>query len=80
VIVLGGEDEVAEAVAAFHGRSDEIARFAAAVLLPAHGVVVAGRDLDHAFDALERVEANARCLLLGALLPTPVNAEPMLSV
>jgi len=40
-----------------------------ATLMPQHGIVVVGRDLDDAFDTLERIEANARTLLLSALLP-----------
>lgn len=36
-----------------------------AVLLPQHGIIVAGHDLDDAYDTLERMEVNARCALLG---------------
>ena len=39
-----------------------------ATLMPQHGIVVVGRDLDDAFDTLERIEANARTLLLSVLL------------
>ena len=39
-----------------------------AVLLPYHGIIVMGHDLDEAYDVLERMEVNARCALLGALL------------
>jgi L-fuculose-phosphate aldolase len=39
-----------------------------AALLPYHGIIVVGRDLDEAYDVLERMEVNARCTLLGALL------------
>lgn len=35
----------------------------AAVLIPAHGVVCVGENLDHAFTVLERVETNARISL-----------------
>lgn len=39
-----------------------------ATLIPQHGIVVVGRDLDDAFDTLERLETNAQAILLGALL------------
>lgn len=42
-----------------------------ATLVPQHGIVVVGRDLDDAFDTLERIETNAQAYLLGCLLSTP---------
>jgi L-fuculose-phosphate aldolase len=39
-----------------------------AVLLPHHGIIVMGHDLDEAYDVLERMEVNARVTLFGALL------------
>lgn len=41
---------------------------AIATMVPQHGIVVVGRDLDDAFDTLDRLETNARALLLGKLL------------
>jgi L-fuculose-phosphate aldolase len=38
-----------------------------ATLVPQHGIVVVGRDLDDAFDTLERIETNAQAILLGKL-------------
>ncbi len=49
-------------------RSAELAEHGLAVLLPYHGIICVGKDLDEAFDTLERMEVNARCTLLGALL------------
>lgn len=40
----------------------------AAVLVPAHGVVCVGKDLDHTFTVLERVEINARISLYQWLM------------
>jgi L-fuculose-phosphate aldolase len=40
----------------------------AAVLAPWHGLFVLARDLDTALDVTERVDTNARCVLLGNLL------------
>jgi L-fuculose-phosphate aldolase len=41
---------------------------AAAVLMPRHGIFVAGVDLWQAIDALERIETNAKCLIDRALI------------
>jgi L-fuculose-phosphate aldolase len=41
---------------------------AIATMAPQHGIIVVGRDLDDAFDTLDRLETNARALLLGKLL------------
>lgn len=41
---------------------------AAAVLLPKHGILVAGKDLWHASDALERIDWNAWCLIAMKML------------
>lgn len=43
-----------------------------ATLVPQHGIVVVGRDLDDAFDTLERIETNAQAYLLGRLLSSPL--------
>ena len=51
---------------------------AAAVLAPWHGLFVLGKTLDAAFDAAERIDVNARCILLSRLLPgEPVAPEAM---
>lgn len=49
-------------------KKDELNKHAIAVLVPRHGIVVAGRDLDDAYDALERINGNAECILLCRLL------------
>lgn len=59
-------DAVVEALSA---RRDGFASHGLAVLLPRHGIIVVGHDLDEAYDVLERMEVNARCTLLGALIP-----------
>ena len=45
------------------------AKAAVAALLPKHGVVVMAHDVYEAYDTLERLECNARCLLLQRSLP-----------
>lgn len=67
-VVDGGADEARAVAAALAASSERIAGFAAAVLIAGHGIVVAGRDLAHAYDALERIESNARTVLLTPLL------------
>lgn len=50
-------------------RREQLQRTALGILLPRHGVAILGRDLDNAYDTLERLENNARCILLSRLLP-----------
>jgi L-fuculose-phosphate aldolase len=45
------------------GQEAVIKKQAAAVLLPHHGIIVAGKDLRAAADALERIDWNAWCIL-----------------
>lgn len=53
----------------FRGKEACIKKQAAAVLAPWHGIFVLGKDIDAAFDALERIDGNARVILLSKLLP-----------
>jgi len=41
---------------------------AAAVMAPWHGLFAAGKDLYSVLDAVERIEVNARCILMGRIL------------
>jgi L-fuculose-phosphate aldolase len=55
--------ELAEkVVAAMRGKEDCMRTQAAAVLIPFHGIILAGKDFDKTLDALERVDENAYCL------------------
>ncbi len=61
---------LAENIAAgFKGCEERIRKFAAAVLAPYHGLFVLGKDLDTSFDAAERINVNAYCVLMSRLLP-----------
>lgn len=61
--------ELAESVAkALVPLRPQLCAHGIAVLLPAHGIVCVGRDLDEAFDTLDRLELNARVALLARLL------------
>ena len=41
---------------------------AAAVLMPQHGIFIAGKNLWEAVDALERINTNAWCLIARKIL------------
>jgi L-fuculose-phosphate aldolase len=49
-------------LAALQGKEEMIKTQAAAVLLPGHGIILAGKDFDKTLDALERIDQNAYCL------------------
>jgi len=59
-----------------HGQEARIRKQAAGVLAPWHGLFVIGKDLDSAFDAVERIDVNARCILYSRLLPGIESANP----
>jgi L-fuculose-phosphate aldolase len=58
------------------GQEARIRKQAAGVLAPWHGLFVLGKDLDSAFDAVERIDVNARCILYSRLLPGFETASP----
>ena len=61
--------QLAEQVAqALLPQASDLAQHAIAIQIPKHGLVVVGRDLDDAYDALERINGNAECILLCCLL------------
>jgi L-fuculose-phosphate aldolase len=59
-------------VEALKGKEGNIRKQAAAVIIPTHGIIVAGKDLLAAIDALERIDWNAWCIISRALI-TPEN-------
>lgn len=58
-----------QVVALAQKRREQLRKVAMGILLPKHGIVVLGHDLNNAYDTLERLENNARCVLLSRLLP-----------
>jgi L-fuculose-phosphate aldolase len=69
--------DLAEFIAAeLAGQDEHIRKQAAGVLAPWHGLFVVGKDLDAAFDATERIDTNARCILLSRLLPGKQAYDP----
>jgi len=57
------------------GQENRMAGQAAAVMVPWHGLFAAGKDLCSVLDAVERIEVNARCIIMGKVL---LNDEDML--
>lgn len=61
--------DLAEHVAgAIRGQEARIRKQAAGVIAPWHGLFVMGKDLDAALDAVERIDTNAYCILMAAML------------
>lgn len=55
--------------AGLRGQEKRIASSGAEVIAPWHGLFAVGRDIYSTLDAVERIEVNARCILMAALLP-----------
>jgi L-fuculose-phosphate aldolase len=53
---------------ALSGQEGRMAKQAAAVMVPWHGLFAMGKDLYSVLDAVERIEVNARCILYGKML------------
>ena len=63
-------EKLAENVrAALAGQEERMARQAAAVMVPWHGLFAIGKDLYSVLDAVERIEVHARSILFAQLLP-----------
>lgn len=52
-------------LAGLRGKEELIGKYAAAVIAPWHGIFTVGKDLYSALDTIERIEVNARCILMG---------------
>lgn len=62
--------------ARIRGNEARIAKHAAAVIAPWHGLFCMGKDLAATFDAVERIDTNAYCILHGgALGVSPMFAD-----
>ncbi len=55
-------------IEALQGKEAMIRKQAAGVLLPSHGIILAGQDFDKTLDALERIDENAYCLIVKSSL------------
>jgi L-fuculose-phosphate aldolase len=60
---------------ALRGQEDRIRKHAAAALAPWHGLFLMGKDLNAAFDAVERIDTNAYCILMSQLFCLPDALE-----
>jgi L-fuculose-phosphate aldolase len=58
------------------GQEELMTQAAAAVLMPQHGIFLAGVKMAHVLDSLERIDTNAYCLLSQSLLPQ-AGFEPL---
>jgi L-fuculose-phosphate aldolase len=61
-------DLAEKVVRALAPHADGLAKHAIVTMVPQHGIIVVGRDLDDAFDTIDRVETNAQAVLFGKLL------------
>jgi L-fuculose-phosphate aldolase len=65
----GYSPELAQAVIGHFAKNRELLNKAALeVILPRHGIVAAGRDMNACFDIVDRIESDCRCQILGRLL------------
>jgi L-fuculose-phosphate aldolase len=49
-------------------KRDQWEKTALEVILPRHGIVAVGKDMDACFDIVDRIESDCRCQILGKLL------------
>jgi ribulose-5-phosphate 4-epimerase/fuculose-1-phosphate aldolase len=67
---------LAERVAeALKGKDEIIKKQAAGVIAPWHGVFLIGKNMDATFDAVERFDTNAYCLLMARSYGTDLERE-----
>ncbi len=52
-------------IAAFEGLTETVKNHAAGVIAPWHGLFLMGKDIEAAFDAVERFDTNAYCYLMA---------------
>ncbi|MBC8332771.1 MAG: class II aldolase/adducin family protein [Anaerolineae bacterium] len=55
-------------VAGLRGKNKLMAEYAAAILLPRHGIFVAGKDLYAVYDTLVKINMNAWCIIAQKML------------
>lgn len=55
-------------VEAMTGKEERMRKQAAVVLIPTHGVILAGKEFHLVLDALERIDVNAYCILARKML------------
>ena len=63
-----GADLAENVVAAIKPQEARIRKQAAGMIASYHGLFVMGKDIDAAFDAVERIDENAYCILMGEVL------------
>ena len=69
--------ELADSIASeLHKKEKSLKLQAAAVMAPWHGLFVLGKNLDAAYDAVERIDGNARILLTSSLFSSMDEKVP----
>ena len=58
----------ADVISYFYGRRDELKEGAVGALIPDHGIIIAGKDIDACFALLDNAEVNAMVSLFSKLL------------
>jgi L-fuculose-phosphate aldolase len=67
--VKGASKEMADKVIAnFISRREQWSQSALEVIVPRHGVIAMGKNVNECFDILDRIESECRCQILGRLL------------
>jgi len=65
----GYSQELADKVIAYFGeRREQWAKSPLEVILPHHGIVAMGKDMNACLDIVDRIETECRCQILGKLL------------
>jgi len=58
-----------------HGQEELMKQSAAALLMPQHGIILAGVKIMDVLDSLERIDTNAYCLITQSLLPAAAASD-----
>ena len=62
------QDLAENVAAAIRGQEERIKKQAAAVIMPWHGLFLIAKDLDAAYDAVERIDGQARIVIMANLM------------
>jgi L-fuculose-phosphate aldolase len=69
------QEQAVSIVENMHGQEELMQQSAAAVLMPQHGIILAGVKFMDVLDSLERIDTNAYCLITQSNLPASLNSE-----
>ncbi len=69
------QEQADDIVEKMRGQEELMHQSAAAVLMPQHGIILAGIKIMDVLDSLERIDTNAYCLITQSLLAASVNPD-----